>query len=162
MGLHLSIVLASCCRRKDETSRERRADVQLLVATAGAQVVAVCGRAAGSSKGCDTIRALVDEVDQSGGRAAEAAKRKGCNDESLGSHAVGLLDHKGTLQTCTGEGLEVFGRASERSMLQICRSPTFIGLQPTASSRIWNLPDCLQIAEGHAGPAACQLPTVLR
>ena len=63
---HLSVVFAAGGGRKDEPGWERVAHVQLLVATAGGQVVAVGSRAAGACKGGDAVRALVDQVDQSG------------------------------------------------------------------------------------------------
>ncbi len=63
-GAYLGVVLAAGRGGKDEPSWERRPDIQLLVTSTGSQVVAVGGGASRSCEGCDTVWALIDQVDQ--------------------------------------------------------------------------------------------------
>ena len=94
---HLSIVLASALGTEDQTSRKRGTDVQLLGCSVGPELVAIGRGAAGAGKSCDTIRALVDQIDQGGRRPCDTAECQYGNHESLVGHGRQMLDVKGGL-----------------------------------------------------------------
>ena len=86
---YLSVVLTARGGRKDKACREGWTNVKLLIASAGSQVVAVGSGAARACKRSNSIRALINQIDQSCRRTGNTAQGNDCGDELLHFSTVG-------------------------------------------------------------------------